>query len=71
MVETMNKKYQEINDARRRLRKQMLERLKTNPIMEDSEVLRLLENDIEFWESQTDTSISGLMKTIKESFKNE
>ncbi len=67
----MNNKIKELNRLRRALRDQMLGRMKTSPTMEDSEVLRLLENDISFWESHTDHSIPGLMKTLKESLSNE
>ena len=66
----MNNKIKELNRLRRALRDQMLGRMKTSPTMEDSEVLRLLENDISFWESQTDKSIQGLIKSLNESFKN-
>jgi len=66
----MNNRTKALNDQRRVLRNQLIVKMKTNPTIEDSETLRLVENDISFWESQTDKSIQGLIKSLNESFKN-
>jgi single-stranded DNA-specific DHH superfamily exonuclease len=65
----MQEKIRKINEDRRKLRDELVEKMRTNPTMKDSETLRLVENDITFWEEQTDRSVSGLLKTLNESLK--
>lgn len=62
-------KIAEINRLRLKLRSDLLKKMRVNPTMKDSETLRLVENDISFWEKQTDHSVVGLLKTINESLK--
>lgn len=66
---SLNHKLDQINKLRFDLRSNLIEKMKTNPNMKDSETLRLVENDISFWESQTDYSTSGLIITLNNSFK--
>jgi len=66
---TISNKLADLNRSRRNLRSAILTKMKTNPTMEDSETLRLVENDISFWENQLDYSVSGLVTTLKNSLK--
>lgn len=68
---SIENKIASINEMRRKLRADLLEKMRTNPTMKDSETLRLLENDISFWEAQTDRSPEGLIATLHQSFKRE
>lgn len=61
----------EIINQRIALRALLIDKMKTAPTMSDSETLRKLEDDITFWNSRTDQSISGLIATLNESFKLE
>lgn len=60
---------EKINKLRFDLRATLIKKMKTNPTMKDSETLRLVENDILFWEKQTNYSVSGLVETISQSLK--
>lgn len=62
-------KLTQINQLRLKLRYDLIQKMMTNPTMKDSETLRLVENDISFWEKQTDNSVTGLLKTLNESLK--
>lgn len=68
---SIENKIASINEMRRKLREDLLEKMRTNPTMKDSETLRLLENDISFWEAQTDRSPEGLIATLHQSLKRE
>lgn len=59
-------KLERIKEARLKLRDKLIEEMKTNPTMANSETLRLLENNISFWEKQTDYSLEGLIKTFND-----
>ena len=62
-------KLTQINQLRLKLRYDLIQKMMTNPTMKDSETLRIVENDISFWEKQTDNSVTGLLKTLNESLK--
>jgi predicted type IV restriction endonuclease len=65
----MQNKLEQIKQARPKLRADLIEKMRTNPTMKDSETLRLVENDISFWEQQTDHSVGGLIATLNASLK--
>ncbi|NCQ51555.1 hypothetical protein GW796_06620 [archaeon] len=54
---TFDKKIENIKILRLKLRADLIKKMQTNPTMKDSETLRLVENDISFWEKQTDYSV--------------
>lgn len=64
---TFEEKNLQITQQRLQLRANLVEKMRTNPTMKDSETLRLVENDISFWEQQTDHSVAGLIKTLNDS----
>lgn len=66
---TFEKKLARINQQRLNLRAGLIKKMRTSPTMEDSETLRLVENDISFWEKQTDYSVTGLVTTLGDSLK--
>lgn len=68
---THAEKLAQITKQRLKLRDDLKEKMKTDPTMKDSETLRLVENDISFWEKQTDHSIKGLITTLNESLGDE
>lgn len=68
---TFEKKLAQINQQRLKLRADLIEKMRTKPTMKDSETLRLVENDISFWQKQTDRSVTGMIATLNESLKNE
>jgi hypothetical protein len=64
-----DEKLAKIGEQRLKLREELVAKMRTNPTLKDSETLRLVENDITFWEHQTDRSVAGLMASLKESLK--
>ena len=60
---------EKIKQLRFDLRAALIKKMQTNPTMEDSETLRLVENDISFWDKQTNYTVSGLIETISQSLK--
>ena len=68
---SIENKLARINEMRLKLRADLLEKMRTNPTMKDSETLRLLENDISFWDAQTDRSTAGLIATLQQSLNRE
>ena len=64
---SFEKKLQEINQQRLNLRDALIKKMRDDPTMKDSETLRLVENDISFWEKQTDYSVNGLINTLNKS----
>ena len=58
---------EKINQQRFQLRADLLNKMRTNPTLKDSETLRLVENDISFWEQQTDYSVNGLITSLEKS----
>lgn len=62
-------KNNQINQLRFKLRNELIEKMKTNPTMKDSETLRLVENDISFWQQQIISSPLNLFTLLNKSFK--
>lgn len=58
-----------INKERRILRGKILADLKKHPTPELSELLRKIDGDILFWESQKDFTVQGIVNTLNRSFK--
>lgn len=67
----LDEKIAKINNNRLELRNKLIEKMRSNPTMEDSETLRLVDDDITFWKQQTDNSVDGLLKTLKESLERK
>jgi hypothetical protein len=66
-MNTFQQKSAAISRQRYELRAKLIEKMRTNPTMKDSETLRMVENDITFWEQQTDLSVDGLLTTLEKS----
>jgi hypothetical protein len=64
---TFEAKREQIKQQRIKLRNGLLNKMRTDPTMKDSETLRLVEDDISFWEKQTDCSIKGMICTLQDS----
>lgn len=64
---TFEAKCEQIKQQRIKLRNDLLNKMRTDPTMKDSETLRLVEDDISFWEKQTDHSMKGMLCTLKDS----
>lgn len=66
-MKSTEQKIKDVQFQRRQLREKVLAKMRTEPSMELSETLRQIDDDILFWESQTDHSLEGIIKTINES----
>lgn len=71
MTSHFDQKLEQINQLRQKLRADLIKKMKTNPTMKDSETLRLVENDITFWEQQSDRSMHGLIESLNQSLNCE
>lgn len=62
---SLRQQTERVNLRRREIRQEVYEAFKQTGDRELSETLRKLDRDILFWESHTDYSPDGLMKTLK------
>lgn len=57
-------KIKEVQRQRRELREKVLAKMRLEPSMQLSATLSQIDDDILFWESQTDHSLEGIINTI-------
>lgn len=59
-----------LNKLRYSLRDKLVLKMKTNPTMQVSEILRKLENDISFWEGVEHCSLEQILVYLKDSLQS-